>query len=54
MAFFAKGAEGATPEHEQSLRIHANGIVEDLLLDYGDFSVEGRLTRLEKLPRPPC
>jgi len=54
MAFFAKGAEGATPEHEQSLRIHANGIVEDLLLDYGDFSVEGRLTRLERLPRPPC
>lgn len=54
MAFFGKGPEATTPEHEQSLRLHANGVVEELLLDYGDFSVEGSLTRLETLPDPSC
>ena len=53
MAFFGSGPE-ATPEHEQGLRLHANGVVEDLLLDYGDFSVEGELTELEPLPDARC
>ncbi|WP_119459554.1 cell envelope integrity EipB family protein [Rhodospirillaceae bacterium SYSU D60014] len=53
MAFFGNGLD-ATPEHEQSLRLHTNGVVEDLLLDYGDFSVEGELTELESLPDARC
>lgn len=54
MAFFGQDPGAATPEHEQGLRLHANGVVEGLLLDYGDFSVDGKLIRLEPLPSPPC
>jgi hypothetical protein len=54
LAFFPAAGQGAEPEHEQRLRLHANGVVEDLVLDYGDFSVSATLKRVEKLPPPDC
>lgn len=54
LAFFPAAGQGAEPEHEQRLRLHANGVVEDLVLDYGDFSVAATLKRVEKLPPPAC
>jgi len=53
LAFF-KHEDGSTePEHEQQLRLHMNGIVESIVLDFGDFNVEGKLKELKEL-RPPC
>ena len=40
--------------YEQALRIHANGVVEDLVLNYGDFTVIATLKKLEKLPPADC
>jgi envelope integrity protein B len=53
LAFF-KHTDGTTePEHEQQLRLHMNGIVESIVLDFGDFNVQGKLTELKAL-KPPC
>lgn len=34
------------PTYSVSLKLHDNGITRDLLMDYGDFSVKGRLVNL--------
>jgi hypothetical protein len=53
LAFF-KHSDGSTePEHEQQLRLHMNGIVESIVLDFVDFKVEGELRELKAL-KPPC
>lgn len=54
LAFYAAEGQAAEPQHEQSLRLHANGVVEDLVLDYGDFTVSATLKKIEKLPPPDC
>jgi hypothetical protein len=53
LAFFKHSNETTEPEHEQQLRLHMNGIVETITLDFGDFNVEGKLKELKEL-RPPC
>jgi hypothetical protein len=35
------------------LRLHSNGVVESLDLDFGDFTVEGKLKEVKEL-KPPC
>ncbi len=54
LAFFAPTGNQSTPEHEQTLSVYANGIVGKLSLDYGGFSVDGALTKVEELPVPGC
>jgi hypothetical protein len=53
LAFFKHNDGSTEPEHEQQLRLHMNGIVETIMLDYGDFNVEGKLKELKPL-KPPC
>ena len=53
LAFYGRNSQSAEPEHEQVLRLHQNGVVEAITLDFGDFSVDGQLTELKALP-PPC
>lgn len=53
-AFYAPSGQAAEPEHEQQLDLFANGVVDRLVLDYGDFTVLGTLKRLEPLPVPRC
>jgi hypothetical protein len=54
LAFFAAEGQGAEPEHEQQLDLFANGVVDELELDYGDFTVLAALKKLEPLPDPNC
>jgi len=44
----------AEPEYEQEMRLFANGVVDDLLLDYGDFTLDAELVDLVALPPPQC
>jgi hypothetical protein len=53
LAFFKHDDGSTEPENEQQLRLHMNGIVETIMLDYGDFNVEGKLKELKPL-KPPC
>ena len=54
LAFFTPTGNQPTPEHEQTLSVYANGIVEKLSLDYGSFTVDGALVKVEGLPAPGC
>jgi hypothetical protein len=54
LAYFGMDETVAEPEHEQGLRLFENGIVDELLLDYGDFVLQGNLVQLEPLPDVPC
>jgi EipB-like len=54
LAFFAAGGNQSTPEHEQTLSVYANGIVSRISLNYGSFSVDGVLTKVEGLPAGGC
>lgn len=54
MAFFKTGAKDGLPAYEISLRYFANGIADDVIEDYGNFTVRSQLIKLEPLPRPDC
>ena len=54
LAFFGVEAENVEPEQEQGLRLFANGIVDEMRLDYGDFVLDADLTELTGLPSPNC
>lgn len=54
LAFFDIKDQTGSPEQEQALRIFANGVVDELELDYGDFVVKARLRELKPLDPPDC
>ena len=47
LAYFDLDETIAEPQHEQALRLYANGVVDDLILDYGDFALRARLKSLD-------
>lgn len=54
LAYFGMDETVAEPEHEQALRLYANGVVDEMLLDYGDFVLRAKLGTLEALPEIVC
>ncbi|MCG8355420.1 MAG: cell envelope integrity EipB family protein [Kiloniellales bacterium] len=54
VAYFGMEAEATEPQYEQAMRIFANGVVDELLLDYGDFTLDASLADLTALPAPGC
>jgi hypothetical protein len=54
LAYFALDPGSAEPEQEQSVRVFSNGVVDELVLDFGDFAVRGVIEELEPLPKPGC
>lgn len=55
IAFFDREAQqnsgGAnTPSYEVSLRYFENGVADDLRMDFGEFTVNGRMIQLEPIP----
>ena len=54
LAFFSPGGSQSTPEHEQTLSVYANGIVGRLSQDYGNFTVDAILTKVEPVPAAGC
>ena len=54
VAFFEPGPPAggaAVADYEVSLRYFANGVADEVLMEFGEFSLRGRLERLEELPR---
>ncbi|MBE3111453.1 MAG: DUF1849 family protein, partial [Acidobacteria bacterium] len=51
--FEAKGGD-LTPSYQIDFRLYANGVSRKLLIDYGDFSIEGTLSSLEYLKGEEC
>jgi len=54
LAYFGMDSNVSEPEHEQRLRLYANGVVDELLLDYGDFVLRADLAELNGLPKLEC
>lgn len=54
MAYFPFGDQVGVPDFEIGFRLFANGVYGDIVLDYGDFALDGRLSRVDPLPRPSC
>jgi len=41
------GGDEGTPTYELSFRLYANGVSRKLMIDYGNFSITGELTRID-------
>lgn len=54
MAFFPTHSDAAQPEYEMSLRLLQNGVAESMQIDYGDFTVNAVLEKIEALPKSGC
>jgi EipB-like len=59
LAFYApagesNGGDESTPQQEQSVSLYANGVIDKLTMDYGSFTVDAALKKLEPLPAPGC
>jgi hypothetical protein len=53
IAFFDRGAGAggaSAPEYEVGLRYYENGVADDLVMDFGEFSVRGTLLELQAVP----
>lgn len=53
IAFFERGAAtggASSPDYEVGLRYFENGVADDLVMDFGEFTVTGRLLELTAIP----
>lgn len=54
MAFFPDGSDDAEPDYEVGVRYYQNGVADDVMQSFGNFSLKGTLEKLEALPKPDC
>jgi hypothetical protein len=55
VAYFNDKSKGdSTPVYRMSFKLYENGITRDLTMDYGDFVLTGKLTKLELLDAKAC
>ena len=54
MAYYGVEDPADTPEFEASFLLVENGVLRELVLDYGDFILDATLEKLELLERPEC
>ena len=54
LAFFKEGSETGEPDYEMDLNLLPNGIARHMRIDYGDFSVTGKLEEVEPLKTQSC
>lgn len=53
IAYYDDGTNpNGLPVYNTNFLLYANGIARDLIMDYGDFSIKGKLIKLEILPKP--
>ncbi|NGN40021.1 cell envelope integrity EipB family protein [Mesorhizobium sp. CGMCC 1.15528] len=55
IAYFDDQAAGGgeeVPEYRISFKLHENGLTRDLMMDYGEFSMTGKLVNLSLFPAP--
>ena len=54
IGYFEAKPGDLTPSYQIGFDLYANGVSRELLIDYGDFSIHGRLTSLEYLKAKEC
>jgi hypothetical protein len=53
LAFFDRAATAQEPDYEVSMRYWANGVADDLAMDFGDFTMDGTLAEFTPV-KPHC
>lgn len=54
LAFFPVDASAEKPDYELGMRLLDNGVSQDMLIDYGDYSIHAKLDDIEPLSKPGC
>lgn len=54
IGYFERTGGDLTPSYQIDFRLYENGVSRELLIDYGDFAIHGRLTSLEYLKGKKC
>jgi len=54
LAFFPVDSSEAEPDYEVGLRYYLNGVADDMIQSYGDFTLKASLDKLQPLPKPDC
>jgi hypothetical protein len=54
MAYYDLLDSSDTPKFEAAFLLGENGVLRDVVLDYGDFQLDATLEKLELMDRPDC
>ena len=54
LAFFPVDANAEKPDYELGMRLLDNGVSQDMMIDYGDYSIRAKLDDIEPLTKPNC
>ncbi|HML11459.1 MAG TPA: cell envelope integrity EipB family protein [Stellaceae bacterium] len=54
LAFFPSDPNSETPDYELGMLLLDNGISRDMTIDYGDYTINAKLIRIEPLGKPHC
>nr|WP_246365273.1 cell envelope integrity EipB family protein [Gellertiella hungarica] len=55
IAYFNEGkAADAPPIYRMAFKLYGNGVIRDLTMDYSDYVLNGKLTKLDILPPDAC
>lgn len=54
LAYFKVGATGPIPEFEMSAYVYENGVIGNMIYDYGSFAIDVKLEDVKPLPKPEC
>jgi EipB-like len=55
LAFFPSAIRtDGMPDYEETIQLLDNGVVGEMLFDYGDYVIRAKLDDIEVLPRPSC
>lgn len=54
ISYFEEGRSNLTPVYSIAFELYENGVSRQLVIDYGEFSLQGTLARLEWQPETPC
>lgn len=54
ISYYAADDSSETPVYQASFNMYENGVSTDLVLDYGNYALKGKLTKLDMLKTDPC
>jgi hypothetical protein len=54
LAFFPVDTNAEKPDYELGMRLLDNGVSQDMVIDYGEYSIRAKLDDIEPLTKPNC
>lgn len=54
LGYFGMKSRKAEPDHEIKMRLYANGVADDMVMDFDEFIIRGRLDKLDLKSNEKC